>query len=77
MDMSPGFVLVDATQRVPLVEDVVLPIVEGETVWVIDEPERHFQMEAVVPAVLEWDSFPHLGIDFFFVDFDHLHPSMM
>ena len=66
--MAPALMFVLDAQGIPLEEDVVLSRVPGNPVGIVDEAERHFQMEVVVPAVRERESFAHLGIDRLFVE---------
>ena len=63
LHVCPALVLVLAAQRVPLVEDVVLAVRERHAIRVVDEAERHLEMEAVVPAVRQGEAGRHLGID--------------
>ena len=65
--MSPALVLVLDAQGIPLKEDVVLSRVPRKPVGIVDEAERHFEMEVVVPAMLQGKSLAHLRVDRFLV----------
>ena len=73
--VRPALVLVLAAQRVPLVEDVRDAARVDEPVRVVDEPERHLEVEPIVPAVSEWQRRPHRRVDFLLVDRIHTFPS--
>ena len=62
-DMRPALVLVLAAKRIPLVEDMVFAIRERQAIRVVDEAERHLEMEAVVPAVRQREASRHLSVD--------------
>ena len=62
-DMRPTLVLVLAAERIPLVEDMVFAIRERQAIRVVDEAERHLEMEAVVPAVRQREASRHLSVD--------------
>ena len=46
-----------------------------EPVRVVDEPERHLEVEPIVPAVSEWQRRPHRRVDGPLVDRIHTMPS--
>ena len=73
--VRPALVLVLAAQRVPLVEDVRDAARVDEPVRVVDEPERHLEVEPIVPAVSEWKRRPHRRVDGPLVDHIHTMPS--
>ena len=65
--MPPALVLVLDAQGIPLKEDVVLSRVPRKPVGIVDEAERHFEMEVVVPTMLQGKSLAHLRVDRFLV----------
>ena len=73
--VRPALVLVLAAKRVPLVEDVRDAARVDEPVRVVDEPERHLEVEPIVPAVSEWQRRPHRRVDGLLVDRIHTMPS--
>ena len=69
--MCPALVLVLTAERIPLIEDVVFAIRERQSVRVIDEAERHLEVEAVVPAVRQREAGRHSFIDGLLVKLFH------
>ena len=72
MHVSPALILVLTAIGIPLIENVVLTVIETQPVGVVDESERHLQMEPVMPAMTEGQVLRQLRVDGLFIEF--LHP---
>ena len=68
-DMAPAVGFRFTVQWVPLVKDMVFFLVKQQAIRIADTAERHFQMEAVMPAMLE-----RKGVLYFFVNFCFFKP---
>ena len=69
--MRPRFILVRAAERIPLIKDVVRAGMIDQPVRIVDEAERHLDVQTVVPAVRQRKSGRNLSVDLFFVKMLH------